>query len=78
MNHSAILTLARTGATSRAWKAFIAAGLDGANEVEALTLKGRLLKDRAKQAAGRSGWLCLRKAGQLTAKPPASAPTVIR
>jgi hypothetical protein len=49
---SPILALARSGATSRAWEAFIAAGLDGAEEVEALTLKGRLLKDRAKQAAG--------------------------
>ena len=47
-----ILSLARSGATSRAWEAFVSAGLDKANEVEALTLKGRLLKDRAKQAAG--------------------------
>ena len=47
-----ILTLARSGATSRAWDAFVAAGLDGVLEVDALTLKGRLLKDRAKQAAG--------------------------
>ena len=46
------LSLARSGATSRAWEAFLSAGLDGAEEVEALTLKGRLLKDRAKQAAG--------------------------
>ncbi len=49
---SLILSLARSGATSRAWEAFLSAGLDGAEEVEALTLKGRLLKDRAKQAAG--------------------------
>jgi hypothetical protein len=47
-----ILSLARSGATSRAWDAFLSAGLDKAEEVEALTLKGRLLKDRAKQAAG--------------------------
>ena len=47
-----ILSLARSGATSRAWDAFLSAGLDGAEEVDALTLKGRLLKDRAKQAAG--------------------------
>jgi hypothetical protein len=46
-----ILTLARAGATSRAWDAFISAGLDGVSEIEVLTLKGRLLKDRAKQAA---------------------------
>jgi hypothetical protein len=47
-----ILTLARSGATSRAWEAFLAAGLDKANDINALTLKGRLLKDRARQAAG--------------------------
>ena len=47
-----ILSLARSGATSRAWDAFLSAGLDKAEEVDALTLKGRLLKDRAKQAAG--------------------------
>ena len=47
-----ILSLARSGAISRAWDAFLSAGLDGAEEVEALTLKGRLLKDRAKQAVG--------------------------
>ena len=47
-----ILSLARTGATSLAWDAFVSARLDGTEEVETLTLKGRLLKDRAKQAAG--------------------------
>jgi hypothetical protein len=47
-----LLTLARTGATQRAWEAFLAAGLEGVNTTEALTLKGRLLKDRARQAAG--------------------------
>ncbi|MBK8374102.1 TRAFs-binding domain-containing protein [Sphingorhabdus sp.] len=47
-----ILSLARSGATSRAWDAFLAAGLDGVEQVEALTLKGRLLKDRARLAAG--------------------------
>ena len=47
-----ILSLARSGATSRAWDAFVAEGLDGADEVEVLTLKGRLLKDRARLAAG--------------------------
>ena len=49
---SPILSLARAGATSRAWDAFVAARLDGVDEVGALTLKGRLLKDRAKQAVG--------------------------
>jgi hypothetical protein len=47
-----ILTLARSGATQRAWDAFIAAGLDGVDNIDALTLKGRLLKDRARQAEG--------------------------
>ncbi len=47
-----ILSLARQGATSRAWDAFVAAGLEEANTIEALTLHGRLLKDRARQAAG--------------------------
>ncbi len=51
-NIPSILSLARSGATSRAWDAFLSAGLDGVEEIEALTLKGRLLKDRAKQAAG--------------------------
>ena len=49
---SPILALARTGATQRAWDAFLAAGLEEAQNVSALTLKGRLLKDRARQAAG--------------------------
>jgi hypothetical protein len=47
-----ILSLARAGATSRAWDSFVAAGLDRADEIAALTLKGRLLKDRARQAVG--------------------------
>jgi hypothetical protein len=50
---AAILALARSGATQRAWEAFLAAGFDAAeDDFELLTLKGRLLKDRAKQAAG--------------------------
>jgi tetratricopeptide (TPR) repeat protein len=48
-----ILTLARSGATQRAWDAFLALGFDKAeDDFDLLTLKGRLLKDRAKQAAG--------------------------
>lgn len=47
-----ILALARAGATSRAWDRFVAAGFDRADsDVHALTLKGRLLKDRARQAS---------------------------
>jgi hypothetical protein len=50
---SAILSLARSGATSRAWEAFASAGLDArADDPAALTLKGRLLKDQARAAAG--------------------------
>ncbi len=47
-----IRSLARTGATERAWAAFAAAGFgDAANDPRLLCLKGRLLKDRAMQAA---------------------------
>lgn len=51
-SYAPILALARAGATQPAWDAFIAAGLDRVNEVDALTLMGRLLKDRARLAAG--------------------------
>ena len=45
-----ILALARAGATSRAWDRFVAAGFDRDEaDFQALTLKGRLLKDRARQ-----------------------------
>jgi hypothetical protein len=50
---SAILSLARSGATLRAWEAFVASGLDAqVNDPAALTLKGRLLKDQARSATG--------------------------
>lgn len=45
-----MLALARAGATSRAWSAFVAAGFQDADDPEALTLKGRLLKDQARRA----------------------------
>lgn len=46
-----ILALARAGSTSRAWDAFMAAGLDAvADDPNVLTLKGRLLKDQARAA----------------------------
>ena len=49
---SSILSLARAGATSRAWRAFAEAGLDGVtSDAKVLTLKGRLLKDQARQAS---------------------------
>lgn len=50
---SDILALARVGATSRAWGAFLDAGLDGeVADPKVLTLKGRLLKDQARKASG--------------------------
>ena len=46
-----ILSLARAGATSRAWDAFVDAGFDGVlADAKVLTLKGRLLKDKARAA----------------------------
>jgi MAP3K TRAFs-binding domain len=48
-----VLTLARAGATTRAWDAFVDAGLEAATcDPKTLTLKGRLLKDRARKARG--------------------------
>jgi hypothetical protein len=48
-----ILALARSGATSQAWAAFVAAGFDEAvDDFAALTLKGRLLKDKARHTSG--------------------------
>ncbi len=60
LNHmaslSSILSLARVGATNRAWEAFTGAGLDKQRSDPAvLTLKGRLLKDRARAAGGAAG-----------------------
>lgn len=49
----AILALARAGATGRAWDAFVTAGLGQADgDPKVLTLRGRLLKDRARSAKG--------------------------
>lgn len=48
-----ILALARSGATARAWELFTAAKLHiEMDNLRALTLKGRLLKDRARQETG--------------------------
>lgn len=47
-----ILSLARTGATSQAWQMFEASDLSAVQRPEVLTLKGRLLKDRARLATG--------------------------
>jgi hypothetical protein len=51
--YTAILALARTGAASRAWTAFMGAGLgDITDDPKVLTLKARLLKDQARRAEG--------------------------
>lgn len=48
-----VIALARAGATSRAWNAFETAGLvQWDADYEALTLKGRLLKDFARRTSG--------------------------
>ena len=48
MDLAPIRRLARIGATDRAWAALVSAGLDQAcSNDRVLTLKGRLLKDRA-------------------------------
>lgn len=50
---SAIIAFARAGALDHAWRQFVAAGHDRDDaDPAALTLKGRLLKDRAARSAG--------------------------
>lgn len=50
---STILSLARAGATTRAWDSFVATGLtEIRDDPEVLTLKGRLLKDQARKSQG--------------------------
>lgn len=52
-NVQTILSLARAGASSRAWDSYVAAGLDtNTDDPAALTLKGRLLKDKARKVSG--------------------------
>lgn len=59
-----ILALARAGATSRAWDQFVAAGFDrDETDFQALTLKGRLLKDRARQASANTRPTLFARAG---------------
>ncbi|HUD91073.1 MAG TPA: DUF4071 domain-containing protein, partial [Sphingobium sp.] len=47
-----IRTIARGGDTIRAWRVFSEAGLLEAHYSEALSLKGRLLKDRGLRSEG--------------------------
>src|SRR6476620_6566602 len=49
---TAVLALTRAGASERAWSVFVAAGGSMSEDPAALTVRGRLLKDKA---AGRLG-----------------------
>jgi tetratricopeptide (TPR) repeat protein len=70
------LTLARSGATLRAWEAFVAAGLDDqGDDPAALTLKGRLLKDRARAASGSKRTLLFSESGAAYAAAAQLRPT---
>ena len=51
-NLARIRQVARTGDTLRAWRMFEAAGLLSSDQPDALSLRGRLLKDRALKAGG--------------------------
>jgi hypothetical protein len=61
---SEILSLARSGATRRAWDRFVTIGLDRVTDDPAtLTLKGRLLKDQARVSTGEAAAkFCLQSA----------------
>ena len=52
MTLDTVLRLARSGALERAWSLFETGGYAHSSEPEALTLKARLIKDRARRAAG--------------------------
>jgi hypothetical protein len=70
------LTLARSGATLRAWEAFASAGLDiQADNPDALTLKGRLLKDQARAASGAKRTLLFAQSGATYAAAARLRPT---
>ncbi|MBH0114350.1 DUF4071 domain-containing protein [Novosphingobium sp. YJ-S2-02] len=57
-----IRQVARAGDTMRAWRMFGEAGLHGSLVPEALSLKGRLLKDRAQRSKGAARARLLREA----------------
>ena len=57
-----IRQIARSGDTVRAWRMFDAAGLLQSRDIDALTLKGRLLKDRALRSEGMERSALLREA----------------
>ena len=63
--HNQILSLARAGNPVRAWERFGSLGLADANDdVKALTLKGRLLKDLGDRAEGEEKLRLYREASQ--------------
>ncbi len=73
--YASLQTLARSGATSRAWEAFVAAGLDrDFGDPAPLTLKGRLLKDRARAASGSTRTQLFALAGEAYAAAAALCP----
>lgn len=70
-----IRALARSGASDRAWAAFVAAGWDRSEaDVDALCVKGRLLKDRARRADAAERARLYRAAGEAYAAAAALAP----
>lgn len=64
MSLSEVLTLARAGATDAAWALLEAVDSNGNQEASALTLRGRLLKDRAASERGAARTALLREAGE--------------
>lgn len=77
----AIRQIARSGDTERAWQLFEGAGLtDAGRDADILTLKGRLLKDRAIKAAGaeRSSFLLAAQSAYMEAASllPATYPLI--
>jgi hypothetical protein len=70
-----ILALARSGSPDRAWAAFLAAGwAQRYDDPDALTLKGRLLKDQARRAVPDARSAFYRSAGAAYAAAAALAP----
>lgn len=71
MSLSEVRTLARAGATEAAWSLFASEARVG---IDALTLKGRLLKDRAAEQHGAARSALLREAGDAYAEAGRVAP----
>lgn len=60
----AIIAHARAGSLDRAWAMFEAAGHGASRDAAALTIKGRLLKDRAQRVSGEARAALYREAAQ--------------